>query len=191
MSIWACFGCMEPGQARMLDDLIRRRELSAGELDAPSATLAAFYRSAVHAAVDEGEYVARVRHSIALSARIPEWATSALPRVREACQAADEALTQHEGLLRGRVAKGRIVGGHGDLRAERVCLVEPAVVFDALEFDARLGEVDPFDELCFWGLECDIAGDASIGHCCAPASRQPWTTRPRRRCCACTSRRMP
>ncbi|RSZ32041.1 hypothetical protein EJO66_22600 [Variovorax beijingensis] len=150
-------------QDRMLDELIRRRELGPEDIDALGATLAAFYRSAVRAAVDEGEYVARLRHGIALSARIFERAAFALPRVREACQATDEALTLHEGLLRARVAEGRLVEGHGDLRAEHVCLVEPPAVFDALEFDARLGEVDPFDELCFLGLECDMAGDASIG----------------------------
>ncbi|WPG40900.1 hypothetical protein [Variovorax sp. EBFNA2] len=150
-------------QERMLDELIRRRELRPGDIDALSATLAAFYRGAVRAAVDEGEYVARLRHDIALSARMLERAAFALPHVPEACQATDEALTQYEGLLRARVADGRLVEGHGDLRAEHVCLVEPPAVFDALEFDARLGEVDPFDELCFLGLECDVVGDASIG----------------------------
>lgn len=150
-------------QARMLDEVIRRGELEPGDIDALGATLSAFYRSAVRAAIDEGEYVARLRHGIALSARMLERAAFALPLVREVCQGTNEALTLHEGLLRARVAEGRIVEGHGDLRAEHVCLVEPPTVFDALEFDARLGEVDPFDELCFLGLECDMAGDASIG----------------------------
>ena len=34
---------------------------------------------------------------------------------------------------------------------------------DALEFDLRLRELDPFDELSFLGLECAMAGDAAIG----------------------------
>jgi len=150
-------------QARMLDEVIRRGELEPADLDALVATLAEFYRGAVRAAVDEGEYVARLRHGIALSARMLERSAFALPHAREACQATNEALTLHEGLLRARVAEGRLVEGHGDLRAEHVCLVDPPAIFDALEFDARLGEVDPFDELCFLGLECDMAGNASIG----------------------------
>jgi len=150
-------------QARMLDEVIRRGELGPSDIDALSATLAAFYRGAVRAAVDEGEYIARLRHGIALSARMLERCAFALPHAREACQAMNEALTLHEGLLRARVAEGRLVEGHGDLRAEHVCLVDPPAIFDALEFDARLGEVDPFDELCFLGLECDMAGDASVG----------------------------
>ena len=69
----------------------------------------------------------------------------------------------HEGMLRARVRGRRIVEGHGDLRPEHVCLIEPPVVIDGLEFDLRLREVDPFDELSFLGLECVIAGDAAIG----------------------------
>lgn len=150
-------------QARMLDEVIRRNALRPEDLDALAATLAAFYQGAVRASVDEGEYVARIRHGIALSTRMLERAAFALPHVHEACQAMNDALSLHEGLLRARVAAGRLVEGHGDLRAEHVCLVDPPAVFDALEFDARLGEVDPFDELCFLGLECDMAGNASVG----------------------------
>jgi len=150
-------------QARMLDEVIRRNALRPEDLDALVATLAAFDQGAVRASVDEGEYVARIRHGIALSTRMLEHAAFALPHVHEACQAMNDALSLHEGLLRARVAAGRLVEGHGDLRAEHVCLVDPPAVFDALEFDARLGEVDPFDELCFLGLECDMAGNASVG----------------------------
>jgi aminoglycoside phosphotransferase family enzyme len=32
------------------------------------------------------------------------------------------------------------------------------VVIDCLEFDASLRQVDPFDEIAFLGLECEMAG---------------------------------
>lgn len=150
-------------QERMLDEVIRRGELLPRDVDALVGTLAAFYRGAVHADIDEGEYAARLRHGLALGASVLEQFASVLPDVHEACQRTHDALLMHEGLLRARVAERRLVEGHGDLRAEHVCLVDPPAVFDALEFDARLGEVDPFDELCFLGLECDMAGDASVG----------------------------
>ena len=150
-------------QERMLDEVIRRGELVPAHLDAVVATLAPFYRDARRAAIDEGEYVARLRHSIALSTSVLERFAFALPLAREACQRTDDALTARQGLARARVAERRIVEGHGDLRAEHVCLLEPPVVFDALEFDPRLGDVDPFDELCFLALECDLAGAPGIG----------------------------
>ena len=75
----------------------------------------------------------------------------------------DRAVASHEDMLRARVRGRRIVEGHGDLRPEHVCLIEPPVIIDALEFEVRLREVNPFDELSFLGLECAIAGDAAIG----------------------------
>ncbi len=44
-----------------------------------------------------------------------------------------------------------------------MCLQQPPVVIDALEFNAALRAVDPFDELAFLVLECEIAGASWIG----------------------------
>jgi aminoglycoside phosphotransferase family enzyme len=44
-----------------------------------------------------------------------------------------------------------------------VCLLDPPVVIDCLEFNPRLRQVDPLDELAFLGLECELAGAAWIG----------------------------
>ena len=66
-------------------------------------------------------------------------------------------------LLRARVAAGRIVDGHGDLRPEHVCLNTPPVVIDCLEFNERLRQVDPFDEITFLGLDCARLGAPWIG----------------------------
>lgn len=71
-------------------------------------------------------------------------------------------LAEEPDLLGDRVRQGRIVEGHGDLRPEHVCLTEPAVVIDCLEFSRPLRLVDPFDELGFLGLECDRLGAAWI-----------------------------
>lgn len=57
----------------------------------------------------------------------------------------------------------RVVEGHGDLRPEHVCLIEPPRVIDSLEFARVLRLVDPVDELGFLALECERLG--------APAAR--------------------
>jgi aminoglycoside phosphotransferase family enzyme len=62
-----------------------------------------------------------------------------------------------------RLDAGRIVDGHGDLRPEHICLIEPPVIFDCLEFNAELRAVDPFEELAFLGLECSVLGADWIG----------------------------
>lgn len=47
---------------------------------------------------------------------------------------------------------------HGDLRPEHICLSDPPVVFDCLEFNRNLRLVDPFSEIMFLGMECDLLG---------------------------------
>ena len=62
-----------------------------------------------------------------------------------------------------RVANGRIVEGHGDLRPEHICLTEPPVVFDCLEFNERLRTLDIADDLAFLAEECDHLGVVWFG----------------------------
>jgi aminoglycoside phosphotransferase family enzyme len=62
-----------------------------------------------------------------------------------------------------RVRKKRIIQGHGDLRPEHICLTDPPIIFDRLEFSQKLRTVDPFDELCYLSLECLHLGHDSIG----------------------------
>jgi aminoglycoside phosphotransferase family enzyme len=63
-------------------------------------------------------------------------------------------LGDHRALLQRRVLDKRIVEGHGDLRPEHICLTDPIVIFDSLEFSRDLRLCDPFDELAFLSLEC-------------------------------------
>jgi aminoglycoside phosphotransferase family enzyme len=60
--------------------------------------------------------------------------------------------------IRARGAVGLIVEGHGDLRAEHVCLTSPIVVFDRMEIDHGARLVDPFFEVNGLGIECALLG---------------------------------
>jgi len=63
-----------------------------------------------------------------------------------------------------RVALGRVVEGHGDLRPEHVCLEPPPVVIDPLEFDDELRLLDAASELAFLALECERLRAAWFGN---------------------------
>jgi aminoglycoside phosphotransferase family enzyme len=65
--------------------------------------------------------------------------------------------------LKDRVKHHRIVEGHGDLRPEHVCVSDPPVIIDCLEFSRKLRLVDPFDELTFLTLECELIGARWVG----------------------------
>ncbi len=148
---------------RMLDRVIARGELRQRDIDALLEVLVAFYRHAPRPTLGEDDYLQRLRDELAASRNVLASPRFELPQIHGLLDRMDRAMVRHEDMLRARVRRRRIVEGHGDLRPEHVCLVEPPVVIDALEFDVRLREIDPFDELSFLGLECAMAGDAAIG----------------------------
>lgn len=69
-----------------------------------------------------------------------------------------EMLDAVRGEILERGAGGFLIEGHGDLRPEHVCLEEPPVVFDRVEFDHAMRLVDPFEEFNYLGLECALLG---------------------------------
>ena len=148
---------------RMLDRQIAQASVTEADIDALVGVLAAFYRQAATIDIDADEYVARIAREQATNRALllqpglqPDSVAATLDRF-------DAALDRHSDALRARAAQRRIVDGHGDLRPEHVCLLRPPVVIDCLEFNAALRQVDPFDELAFLALECELAGAAWIG----------------------------
>ena len=148
---------------RMLDRVIALGGLRPRDIDALLDVLVPFYRHAPRPALGEDEYLQRLRDELAASRGVLASPRFELLQIHGLLDRMDRAVATHEDMLRARVRGRRIVEGHGDLRPEHVCLIEPPVVIDALEFDVRLREVDPFDELSFLSLECAMAGDAAIG----------------------------
>jgi aminoglycoside phosphotransferase family enzyme len=149
--------------ARMLDRLIASGGATPGQVDALARVLADFYRRAPTAGVTPAEHLARLQREQAVNRQVLLHPACGLPGAAAALDAMDTALAQHAPLLLARAAGGHVVDGHGDLRPEHVCLQQPPVVIDALEFNAALRAVDPFDELSFLGLECEMAGAPWIG----------------------------
>jgi aminoglycoside phosphotransferase family enzyme len=147
----------------MLDRRIADGDLGPADIDALRGVLVDFYRRAPPLAVDPDEHLRRAQREQQTNRQVlldPRWQ---LPGSAEALDRLDAALRRHSATLQARAAQGRLVEGHGDLRPEHVCLVRPPVVIDCLEFNAALRQVDPFDELSYLGLECDVAGAPWIG----------------------------
>jgi aminoglycoside phosphotransferase family enzyme len=148
---------------RMLDRQIAQAGVPMADIDALAGVLAAFYRQAAPADIDGGDYLARLASEQATN-RALLLQPGLLPEgVEAALDGLDAALQRHAGLLRARAEQRHLVDGHGDLRPEHVCLLRPPLVIDCLEFNAALRQVDPFDELAFLALECELAGAAWIG----------------------------
>jgi hypothetical protein len=63
-----------------------------------------------------------------------------------------------EQLFAQRVAAGRIRDGHGDLRAEHICLTEPIAIFDCIEFNHRFRYGDVAADVAFLAMDLDERG---------------------------------
>jgi aminoglycoside phosphotransferase family enzyme len=149
---------------RMLDWMIGRSTFDLAQLELLGERLATFYAGQAPSPIAPDTYVDRyVREQAsnrsvlaACNSRVPDHHARLLDRL-------DAALAKNRSLLEERVRSGHIVDGHGDLRPEHVCLTHPIVIFDCLEFNDELRQVDPVDELAFLGMECSLLGAAWIG----------------------------
>ena len=75
----------------------------------------------------------------------------------------EQLLSRFAPAILERIKAGCIVEGHGDLRPEHVFLGPPPRVIDCLEFDRRMRLIDPYDEVNFLGLECELLGAPWVG----------------------------
>ena len=157
------------GRGRVIDWLVKMRRLRASatldralaaravrpaELDPLVTLLAHFYSTARSAPLAPRAYVARLdaqvrRNRRALGAhraRI-DWR-----RVTRVTHLQREFLRRAAQIVGTRGA--RLVDGHGDLRAEHVCL-RPLAVIDCLEFDRDLRRLDPREDVALLALEIE------------------------------------
>jgi len=150
---------------RMLDHLLREGRLTDAEIDALAQRLADFYRLAERSNVTPGDYLGRFFDEQAKNRDILTCREFALDHGRATLilDRLDARLVADRPLLEERVHARRIVDGHGDLRPEHICFDDPIAIFDCLEFNAALRQVDPFDELAFLGMECAQLGAPHIG----------------------------
>ena len=148
---------------RMLPQMLARGEATPAHADALAELLTAFYAAAPRTAWTGADYRRRLR---GLAAEVGgELAGRGAPRSRVTQLVHDQlaAIEREAAALDARVASGRVVEAHGDLRPEHVCLESPPRVIDPLEFDADLRTLDAASELAFFALECERLGASWFG----------------------------
>lgn len=155
---------------RMLDELIRGRQLQAADVESLALLLSRFYQHALPSAIDPAQQLARFRSEQSRNRAVLLAPGLALDDAAAALDRLDAALAQQGEALAQRVRQRHVVDGHGDLRPEHVCLVEPPVVIDCLTFSDSLRQVDPFEELCALALDCEHlaagwAGELLVQRC--------------------------
>lgn len=145
---------------RMLDYMIKSATARQDDMERIAAHMTHLHRLCAHVDMDPLSYRARFAQEITQSAlvlcdpsyRLP---TEKLRHIVETQQAVLQLLAER---LDERVHACRIVEGHGDLRAEHVCMEGAPVVIDCLEFSRELRIADTVDEIGFLALECERLG---------------------------------
>lgn len=149
----------------LLDAAIAADEVPRRAIEAVGRRLAEFYAGAERPPVEPEAHLVELRRQQGLNRAILTARDFALDHGRDErlLDAVEAALEARAGELRARAAAGLVLDGHGDLRPEHVCLTDPPVVIDCLEFNRALRLVDPYDELAFLDLECRRLGAGWIG----------------------------
>lgn len=167
------------GRGRVVDWLVEMRRLAAermldraitaGTVD-PTALrhairrLAEFYRGLPSESMDAEEYRRRFLQDLRAARNVFAAAPAPLARAaRGATRILAGFVRRHPACFDRRIARGRIIEGHGDLRPEHVWLGEPPVFIDCLEFNRGFRVLDPVDELSFLAMECERLGAPDIG----------------------------
>jgi aminoglycoside phosphotransferase family enzyme len=150
---------------RMLDARLKEGAVDGTDLASLAGILAEFYRNADHPPIDPEKPFRHFADETEMNRAVllrPEFLAGEF-QVEVLLARVEAALLNSRARLRERALRGHIVDGHGDLRPEHICLTDPVVIFDRLEFSADLRLVDPFDELSFLGLECAILAAPRVG----------------------------
>lgn len=146
-------------QADMLDTRIEAGAAVPGDVERVAALLAGFYASLPAELADGGAAIEHfvVEHKVTREILEHEdiGVGNRVGRVLDRVEAGIAALRP---AMERRIAEGRIVEGHGDLRPEHVCLSRPPQIIDCLEFSRSMRIVDPYDEVNHLGLECAVLG---------------------------------
>jgi aminoglycoside phosphotransferase family enzyme/predicted kinase len=80
------------------------------------------------------------------------------------CEWVNRWLREHRELLLTRVKEGRIRDGHGDIRAESICVTDGLCIFDCIEFNERFRFSDVASEVAFLAMDLSARGRPDLGY---------------------------
>ncbi len=149
----------------MLDTVIARGQVNESQIRRITQVLADFYRQAEPESLTTDEYIHRFEKKIRANESALLEPAYSLPgeQIIMIGKALLSYLEHARYAFDARIAAKHIIEAHGDLRPEHICLTEPPVFIDCLEFKRALRVMDSADELVFLAMECEIAGAPFIG----------------------------
>ncbi|MFP4536689.1 MAG: hypothetical protein ACLFPA_00160 [Dichotomicrobium sp.] len=150
-------------EADMLDRRILDGRCSQADIEPLGGLLASFYASLPPETECGQAYLDHLRREQPINRSVLEVPELGLVEsAQPLLDALDRAIDLFRPKLEARIASGCMREGHGDLRPEHVCLNHDPKIIDCLEFNRDMRIVDPFDEVNYLGIECEMLGAAWI-----------------------------
>jgi aminoglycoside phosphotransferase family enzyme len=149
----------------MLDHAIANHQVSSQDVCRFAEVLVNFYQLAAPVKMTPERYCGQFLEGIELNrSELTNEVFKLDKAMVEATTTAQLEFIQHTpSPLHERAISNMIIEAHGDLRPEHVCLSNPPVFIDCLEFDRNLRLLDKADELAYLAMECEFVGDPFIG----------------------------
>lgn len=146
-------------QEDMLDHRIEHGTLVPADIAELAATLVTFYRSLPTETNGAEAYALHLRREQEINREtLLQHSFGIAGPAADVVGRVDALISEALPLIKGRFEARAILEGHGDLRPEHVCLSEPPQIIDCLEFSRTMRIVDPYDEVGYLGMECDMLG---------------------------------
>lgn len=147
---------------RMMDVLLARGDVSEAMVAQVSRRLARF-----HAQAETNEQIAVYGHPEAISFNWEEnfqqterfCGTTIILRQSNDIREYVKALLQAQRpLFLGRMERGRVRDGHGDLHSANVCFGDDLCIYDCIEFNERFRYLDVASDVAFMAMDLDFFG---------------------------------
>ena len=167
--------------ANTLEHLILNEGLTATHIQHLSRRLTTFYSGQAPAMVRSSEFLRRLnQHAFANRNDLLISLTDAENAIHFATNAQLRCLSMESDYFVQRVADGRVVDGHGDLRPEHIYFHRSKpLIIDCIEFNAEYRTNDVVDELAFLTMECDRLGSKDVGESLLEAYLKEGTDDPK------------
>jgi aminoglycoside phosphotransferase family enzyme len=150
---------------RTLEYRITAKRVRRADIRRLAQRLARYFISAPNAHIEPNTYLGSMVETIRTHRTELCHPRYALPKERVNRLAATQLafLGRRATLVRSRAAARKIREGHGDLRPEHVYCDGVPIIMDCLEFNRRLRQLDPVDELSYLAMESERLGDPRVG----------------------------
>lgn len=145
---------------KRMDKLLNAGLLTFNDLKPVAEKLVTFHQHAAEvkkvAYNDIGNRFAEIVSEATFLADVLDKAAPGL--IQRATRLSESYIEQNKALINHRIEKGYVRDVHGDLHARNIFLLDKPIIFDCIEFNDELRQIDLLNELAFFCMDLDAAG---------------------------------